>query len=78
MLNLYIQGNVMKDYENMSVEEELDNMSKQIQHILDNLDNITEDDIDPETLALAKAAVEKNKHNKLTAREIAERFFPED
>ena len=68
----------MKDYENMSVEEELDNMSKQIQHILDNLDNITEDDIDPETLALAKAAVEKNKHNKLTAREIAERFFPED
>lgn len=66
----------MIDYENMSVEEELDRMSKQIQDILDNLDKITEADIDPEILALAKAAVENNKNNKLTAREIAERFFP--
>lgn len=66
----------MNTWENMSVEEEINRLSEQIQSMLDNLDNIREEDIDPELLALAKAAIENNKHNQRTPREIAEKFFP--
>lgn len=68
----------MNNEENISVEEEINRMSQQIEHLINNLDNITEDDIDPETLALAKQAIESNQSRQLTCKEIAERFFPEE
>ncbi len=66
----------MNNYDNLTVEEEINRMSEQIQSILDNLDNITEADIDPESLALAKQIIERNNSHQLTPKEIAERFFP--